>query len=807
MNRLFATIIFVVAAMLLSGRPLAAQETEQKSYSNRDLWKLDKDSKIAVYPIFSEEGAVALDALLHADYKDPAWDIIELLLRYIVEKKILEENDNSMRRYDNSVFDNTKLVIKYAADGLSGVEIFHSFEDGESAARVGPYTIKDGAVVDVNLLIEYMRNEDGMKDYRGIPDYRHEKLVFPRISDGKLPKLLSCLSTFKELKRLEFAFHFDDRLGDLKKLTNLETASFWFSYLPKDLPEVVAAWPKLKELKITTTSEEVEKKYRAEHQQSGRVEALYDAIEEHPSLQLVYLRGRFFQRHPDLRPLRTTFNNVTGSLCFHRKPLQFWNDEHRMFDRGSNKSYYLESLVWEGVSVKTEKFLVNSPEGRQALTSLFEPQYRDAVLQVLDGVVDALVEIPCKRRERTIEEWRDKIVDGIRLEFDYRSTGDCVVSLSSDFGLGEGDEEGGTEWSNTRFFTVRNGHADCLDLNTEYCFGRSATDHCRISVNNAPFLNGLSKLDTLRSLHLLFDEAVQEHFVDLSRLTKLEELKLEMYRPSMTLPNILRELVSLKMFDFRCLNLDKESVLADEMLDALTDCPNLQVLQIDGATAKSGDSLPKLKSLKHLSLVVVNDTVMKNIGRMPQLTRLDLQPHRSRWADYGGTYSNESLAFLAQLQTLKAIDFSNPELSFEFLPPFSHLESVTVYNAILTANDLIRLGRSPNIREMKLASVVIPQSDEKYFAAFRNLRSLSCYIEENTFEKFPLLPKLEKLSISEGRVGNTQSVTDSGLSALIRSPKLSYVSIHSHRIGREGAKEAYKRFNIQELWLWSNQLP
>lgn len=795
MNRFCVLLLLLVlTALLFPNRILFADKTwENTKYGFKDL-VCDEKSKITVVPLFSDDAKETLESLLEPKFHVPVSRLLEQYARCIVNERMRYLGVDS-EPHEENILRRTKLVIKYGAEGLTGIEIDNPCDfDKDWSARATLLLLKDRVVVDANFVLEY--HADFIDD-----DFCcHRVKRFPMFYGFDQRDFIRNVSAFKELKSLQFFFEQrPDGLEELKSLSNLESLSLRFEKRPECLPEIIAAMPKLENIWITIADEESE----CDDKSQKYVSELYDVLASLPNLRHVHLRGMVFQHYPELPRLRPAKENFEGNFSFHLGGYSPFETCQMMDYRVSWKSFYDESRKFEGISIKKETYPVNSEEGRQFLVALFDQKYQKAALQILDGVVEALVEIACEARERPVAEWRDKIVAGMSLRFDYRSTGSCDVCLHCEFGLGEGDEEGNAEGSETKLFVVKNGCANHLDLETKYCFGFSATDNRTIAVSSKTFLDGLSKLDTLKSLHLKFDGNPGEAMLGLSKLANLEELELDMPNVPEFLPAILEKLPLLRKFHFVgcCKDADsveKESLLVDETIEALSYCPKLTSLHIDGCVAKTGRSLPKLQSLACLSIPVTNDEVLKNIGRIPNLRKLELLATKNRWKDYGGCYSNEGLANLAPLRRLKWISFDNLELSLHSLPPLPGLVSLNISNAFLTSADLDRLGRSRNIRYMNLYSVAIPKGDEKYFAAFQNLRTLECSSMNNSFESFPALPRLEEVSVRS-------DVTDAGLTSILKSPKLSSVSITSNAIAKDAEKIADKRYSIQYLRVYRSQ--
>lgn len=795
MNRFCILPLFFISVILLfpTKNLFGGESPIRTKFTFRDL-VCDKNSKITVLPLFSDEAKKTLESLLAAKYREPVLSLLKQYARCIVNERMRYLGIDYEPRGEN-ILERTKLVIKYGAKGLIGIELYNPRDiDKDWEARATLLLLKDGVVVDANFVLEYIVYFD--------EDVCHRDRRFPMFYGSDQLGFMQAISVFKELKSLQFFFgQRPEGLKGLKNLSQLESLSLRFDKLPENLSEFIAAMPKLQSVWVTIADEE------SEYDENARkiVSDFYTALADLRNLRVIHLRGKVFQHDPKLQNVHAAEYNVEGNISFRPNRLKVLGlfDDCQMLDyRVPSLSFYEESQCFEGISIKSEKHPVSSEEARQTLASLFDPKYREAALQVLDGVVETLVAIPCEARGRPVEEWKDKTIAGMNLCFDHRSTGACRVSIQSDFGLGEGNEGGSSEGSETELFIVQNGSTDRVELATEYCFG-GATDHRIIAVNNKMFLDGLSGLTCIKSLHLNFGKTIDETLVPLANLTNLEEVKFEVYEIPKCLPEIIAKLPSLRTFHVESRSKDKEAIekesfQVDEILESLLHCPELQRLHLAGCVAKTGRSLPKLRALASLTMPVANDEVMKHIGLIPNLRKLELLPTKSKWEDYGGCYSNESLANLASLRQLKSIAFSNTELSLQYLPPLPELDSVEIANAFLAGADMARLGRSRNIRYMTLYSVTIPEDDERYFAAFQNLRALECSAVRNSFERFPCLPKLEKLSIS----GN---VTDEGVNALLKSPKLSSLSISSNAISNDAQKKASQRYSIQYLNIYKDR--
>jgi hypothetical protein len=195
-------------------------------------------------------------------------------------------------------------------------------------------------------------------------------------------------------------------------------------------------------------------------------------------------------------------------------------------------------------------------------------------------------------------------------------------------------------------------------------------------------------------------------------------------------------------------------------------------------TDKGLAAIARMKSLKSLDIVIgkkVTDAGFGELCKCPHLESLGL---------YGGLLTDERLAKLAEIKTLRHLGISGTPITGTSFGKFKCLETLFLDSTLnVTGDGLASLRELSSLTELSLHDFNLGKTGTSHLAGLTSLRKLTIlYLPENvTFGDDDLahladLTSLEYVSITIGK-SHQSTITDQGLAHLSNLQALEYLRL------------------------------
>ena len=235
-------------------------------------------------------------------------------------------------------------------------------------------------------------------------------------------------------------------------------------------------------------------------------------------------------------------------------------------------------------------------------------------------------------------------------------------------------------------------------------------------------LEALRRAPKLRQLHLTnnaFSDAA------MSTISRMEDIELIDLRSCSEITDVgIAQLASLPRL--RVLRLGSDQI-NDQTLQVLNRFKTLDALSLEDANI-TDEGLSKLQgpSIKELSLArcfMVTDDGMKTIATLPKLERLYLRDMGITDDGIISLSANDNLR--ANLRAVRLLDIMTGDRAAAALARLPRLASLHLRQALISAEGLGELARSPSLRELVVDDSGVDDQGVKMLAGLKDLRSLS----------------------------------------------------------------------------------